>query len=159
MNGVDFRNALGRFATGVCLISVADARSGALALTANSFSSVSLEPPLVLWSIQNGSECFREYTECTAFGISVLCADQQELSNHYAGKANHAVRKDDFEMDAAGVPLLKRAAASFSCTMWALHEAGDHHIIVGQVVEHRVNNEAPLVFQGGAYRQLALAAD
>ena len=159
MNGVDFRNALGRFATGVCLISVADARSGALALTANSFSSVSLEPPLVLWSIQNESEGFREYTECTAYGISVLCADQQELSSHYAGKANHAIREGDFEMDAAGVPLLKRAAASFSCAVWALHEAGDHHIVVGHVVDHRVSHEAPLLFHAGAYRHLALAAD
>ena len=79
MSSTEFRNALGAFTTGVCLITVNDTHSGALALTANSFSSLSLEPPLVLWNIQNDSDCFREYTECAHFGISILCADQQAL--------------------------------------------------------------------------------
>jgi len=155
MSSVEFRNALGCFTTGVCLISVNDGRTGPLALTANSFSSVSLEPPLILWSIQNDSECFREYTECQEFGVSVLCADQGLLSSHYARKDNHAVRSVDFEYNTLGVPLLKRSAARFSCRRWELHAAGDHHIIVGEVVDFDASSEAPLLFSRGAYGQLA----
>lgn len=158
MSSVDFRNALGCFTTGVCLVTVNDSRTGSLALTANSFSSVSLEPPLVLWSIQNNSECFREYTECEAFGISVLCVDQELLSSHYARKDNHAVRSADFEYDAVGLPLLRRSAARFSCRRWGLHEAGDHHIIVGEVVDFSASSEAPLLFNRGTYGQLAAQA-
>ena len=103
MNSTDFRNALGAFTTGVCLITVDDPKSGPLALTANSFSSLSLTPPLVLWNIQNDSDCFREYTECLHFGISILCADQQALSGCYARKDNHKIVENDFIVDEYGV--------------------------------------------------------
>jgi flavin reductase (DIM6/NTAB) family NADH-FMN oxidoreductase RutF len=152
---MEFRNALGCFATGVCLITVNDSRSGSLALTANSFSSVSLEPPLVLWNIQSDSDCFREYTECAHFGISVLCQDQDVLSSHYARKGNHTISRDDFETDLRGIPRLKKAVASFSCELSALHEAGDHHVVIGKVLDFRTSNEAPLLFHGGAYGRLA----
>lgn len=159
MSVMEFRNALGCFATGVCLISVNDSESGPLALTANSFSSVSLEPPLVSWSIQNDSECFREYTECIDFGISVLCADQDRLSSHYANKGSHDARNTDFEEDPRGVPLLKRAVARFSCKMWGRHLVGDHHIIIGEVVDYRAGDQTPLLFHRGQYRHLVPPTD
>ena len=104
MTDRELRGALGRFATGVCLITVNDEQSGQLALTANSFSSVSLDPPLVLWSIQNSSECYREYTDCAYFGISVLAAEHEELSNRYAKKGNHTIDSDAFVAYDQGVP-------------------------------------------------------
>jgi len=155
MSGQDFRNALGRFATGVCLISVDDAQSGALALTANSFSSVSLAPPLVLWSIQNSSECFREYTSNPHFGVSVLASDHEAHSNRYARPNQHAIEASAFHRDSQGIPLLNHAAASFSCRLWAVHEAGDHHIIIGEVMEFTATERPPLLFHGGRYGTLA----
>ncbi len=152
-----FRSALGRFATGVCLISVDDPDSGAMAMTANSFASVSLEPALVLWSIQNDSECFREYTQCSRFGISVLNDQQTALSNQYARKGQHAINDNDFIRDSNGIPLLRDALAQFSCQLHQLHEAGDHHIIVGQVEAFSVADGTPLLFFGGAYNRLPQA--
>ncbi len=150
-----FRSALGRFATGVCLITVDDAESGAMAMTANSFSSVSLDPALVLWSIQNDSDCFREYTQCVRFGISVLNDQQTELSNQYARKGQHAISEDQFLRDEHGIPLLRDALAQFSCKLHQLHEAGDHHIVVAQVEAFSVADGSPLLFFGGAYNSLS----
>ena len=159
MSSNEFRNALGSFTTGVCLITVDDAQSGALALTANSFSSLSLEPPLVLWNIQNDSDCFREYTECAHFGISILCADQQALSSAYARKDNHDIAQDDFIIDKYGAPLLKRAVARFSCKTFQLVAAGDHHIVIGEVMAFDAHDELPLLFSRGSYDQLAPRSD
>lgn len=154
-----FRSALGRFATGVCLISVDDADSGAMAMTANSFASVSLEPPFVLWSIQNDSECFREYTQCQHFGISVLNDQQTVLSNQYARKGQHGINDDDFIRDSQGTPLLRDALAHFSCRLHQLYEAGDHHIIVGQVEAFSVLEGAPLLFFAGGYNSLSQSSE
>jgi len=157
MNTRELRDALGRFPTGVCLITVDDPHSGPLALTANSFASVSLEPPLVLWSIQNGSECFREYTECEHFGISVLNSSQEQLSNHYARRTHHRIESPGFAVDARGVPLLQEAVAWFSCRLHALHEGGDHTVIVGQVLEFSSTQANPLVFYQGGYDRVRSA--
>lgn len=154
MNDRELRGALGRFATGVCLITVNDEQSGQLALTANSFSSVSLDPPLVLWSIQNSSECYREYTHCAYFGISVLAAEHEALSNRYAKKGDHAIDSDSFAVDDQGVPLLSNALANFSCAIHSIIDAGDHQIIIGRVIDFMVNDGAPLLFFGGQYDRL-----
>lgn len=159
MSSTEFRNALGAFTTGVCLITVNDGESGSLALTANSFSSLSLDPPLVLWNIQNDSDCFREYTECAHFGISILCADQQALSGCYARKDNHRIVEDDFLSDSYGAPLLKRAVARFSCKLVQLVVAGDHHIVIGEVMAFDAHDEPPLLFSRGSYDQLASRTD
>ena len=85
----DFRQALGQFATGVCLVTLDDPGLGPLATTVNSFSSVSLDPPLVLWSIQNSSDHLAVYTKCPHFGISVLSSEQGALSGQYAQRGGH----------------------------------------------------------------------
>lgn len=151
MDSREFRNALGQFPTGICLITVNDTQLGSLALTANSFASVSLDPALVLWSIQNNSEVFREYTDAEYFGISMLAASDADVSGRYARRGEHAIDAADFDVDAHGVPLLKNALVSFSCKTHALHLAGDHHIIVGEVLAMSAREGAPLVFAKGAY--------
>ena len=158
MNSSEFRTALGQFATGVCLVTVSDRESGPIALTANSLSSVSLAPPLVLWSLQNSSECFREFTENEHFGLSVLGMAHEAHSNHYARKDQHAINAQDFTIDRQGVPLFTEAVATFSCRLWAVHEAGDHHIIIGEVIRFTSSSQPPLIFHGGRYGQLAPSA-
>lgn len=159
MEGKEFRQALGRFSTGVCIVTVNDKDTGALALTANSFSSVSLDPPLVLWSIQNNSDCFREYTENEYFAFSLLASDQTDLSGKYARRGEHAVEPAEFNNNPHGVPLLNGAIAHFSCRLFALHEAGDHHIIVGEVLDFQTAHGAPLLFSNGQYDELASLAN
>ena len=154
-NTTDFRQALGRFATGVCLVTVNDPEHGPLATTVNSFSSVSLDPPLVLWSIQNSSDHLAVYTECAHFGISGLKAEQAELSGHYAQRGGHAALAQHFIEGAQGEPQLIDALAHFTCAIHAVHPAGDHHIIVGEVQHFESAAADPLVFYAGGYRRLS----
>ena len=155
MDPREFRNALGSFATGVCLVTVNDSIMGPIAMTINSFSSVSLEPPLVLWSIQNDSDCFVAFTECEQFALSVLNSDQSALSSQFAKRGEHQTNSDHFSADTHGVPVVNDALAVFSCAIDAVHSAGDHHIIVGRVNSFQTASGAPLLFHSGQYRELA----
>lgn len=150
-----FRQTLGQFATGVCLVTVSDPERGPLATTVNSFSSVSLDPPLVLWSIQNSSDHLQTYTECQHFGISVLREEQAGLSGHYAKRGGHEALPEHFRVGAQGEPQLIDALAHFSCSTFAVYPGGDHQIIVGEVVAFESMEAPPLIFFGGGYRSLS----
>ena len=155
MDGREFRNALGRFATGVCLITTATEDQQALALTANSFSSVSLDPPLVLWSLQNNSDVYDLFSRPRYFAINVLCREQEILSNRYARKGEHALAAEHFSPGKYGAPIIRDALVSFECELDATHEGGDHLIIVGRVqnMQSRAGGD-PLLFYAGGYREL-----
>ncbi|MEQ9464698.1 MAG: flavin reductase family protein [Haliea sp.] len=157
LDGREFRNALGRFATGVCLITAVNEQGEPLALTANSFSSVSLDPPLVLWSLQNNSEVFDVYAGARHYAINVLAGNQQELSSRYARKGDHVLEPGHFTPgENGGAPLINDALVSFECSLDATHPGGDHLIIVGRVDAMQVRPEGePLMFYSGAYRALA----
>lgn len=155
IDGRELRNALGRFATGVCVVTTVDKRGNALGLTANSFSSVSLDPPLVLWNLQNGSDAYDAYARPRRFAINVLSAQQLALSNQYARKGDHLLDPAHFRHGRHGAPILRDALVSFECELHAAHEGGDHLIIVGKVldVSGRPGGD-PLLFFSGAYREL-----
>ena len=155
MDTGDFRQALGQFATGVCLVTVDDPELGPLATTVNSFSSVSLNPPLVLWSIQNSSDHLAVYTECQHFGISVLSSEQGALSSQYAQRGGHSVQAEHFATGPQGEPKLIDALAHFTCAAYAVHPGGDHQIIVGEVLQFESRETDPLIFYSGGYRALS----
>lgn len=157
LDGREFRNALGRFTTGVCLITAVNEQGEPLALTANSFSSVSLDPPLVLWSLQNNSEVFDVFAGAGHYAINVLAGNQQELSSRYARKGDHVLEPGHFTPgENGGAPLINDALVSFECSLDATHPGGDHLIIVGRVDAMQVRPEGePLLFYSGAYRALA----
>ena len=155
MDAGDFRQALGQFATGVCLVTVDDSELGPLATTVNSFSSVSLDPPLVLWSIQNSSDHLVVYTECQHFGISVLSSEQGAVSSQYAQRGGHGAQAEHFTAGPQGEPRLIDALAHFTCAAYAVHPGGDHHIIVGEVLQFESVEAAPLIFYSGGYRALS----
>jgi flavin reductase (DIM6/NTAB) family NADH-FMN oxidoreductase RutF len=155
IDGRELRNAMGRFATGVCLITTVTEEGEALALTANSFSSVSLDPPLVLWSLQNGSDVYQSYAHPRYFAINVLAREQQAHSNQYARKGEHRLTPEHFRPGGHGSPIIHDALVSFECELDATHEGGDHLIIVGRVLDMQVRADGePLLFYGGAYREL-----
>jgi flavin reductase (DIM6/NTAB) family NADH-FMN oxidoreductase RutF len=146
-----FRNALGRFASGVTVIT-AHHGGRAHGMTANSFVSVSLNPPLVLVSLGNRASMHRILPAARRYGISVLGEDQENLSNHFAGRIvpNLHVRFVERE----GVPLLEGAVAYFVAALEEAHPAGDHTLYIGRVEHFEWNDEKPLLFYAGRYRHL-----
>lgn len=156
IDGRELRDALGRFTTGVCVITTVTENGEALGLTANSFASVSLDPPLVLWSLQNNSEVYDIYSAPKYFAINVLAAEHVEHSNRYAKKGDHALAPEHYTPGAYGSPIVRDALVSFECELHAAHEGGDHLIIVGRVLDmqSRADGE-PLLFYCGAYRELS----
>ncbi len=155
IDGRELRNALGRFATGVCVITTQTEQQQALGMTANSFSSVSLDPPLVLWSLQNNSDVYDDFCAPRFFAINILSSDQQQHSGQYAKKGEHTLDAAHYRQGKYGAPLLRDALVSFECELEATHAAGDHLIIIGRVrdMQQRPSGD-PLLFYAGAYREL-----
>ncbi len=145
----DFRAALGRFGTGVTVVTC-DSSEGPMGITANSFASVSLDPPLVLWSPGRFSRRFAHYAGAEHFAIHVMGNDQIELCRGFA-RAPDAFAGLDWRRSERGVPLIEGCLARFECRQVAQHEGGDHAIIVAEVlrVTHRAG--APLLFYDGKY--------
>lgn len=154
-DGRQLRNAMGRFATGVCLITIYTDDRRPLALTANSFSSVSLDPPLALWSLQNNSDVYADYASQRAFAINVLADEQQAMSNQYARKGQHELDPAHFREGSCGAPVIRNALVNLECEMYATYEAGDHLIILGQIHNmHERPHGKPLLFYAGGYGEL-----
>ena len=145
-----FRAALGAFATGVSVVTMRGG-TGPLGITANSFASLSLDPPLVLWSPARASRRYEAFAGAEHFAIHVLAADQGALAAHFARQG------EDFDLPgvtqtASGAPMLPGCLTVFDCRREALHEGGDHAIVVGRVLQvHHRPGGAPLVFSAGAY--------
>lgn len=151
----EFRNALGTFTTGVCVITANPEGMNPFGMTVNSFASVSLDPALVLWSIQNDSECLAGFDQANHFAVNVLAQDQMELSNLYAKKGDHELDKAHYRLGRTGLPVLRGAVTSFECSLWERYPGGDHTILVGKVVAMESNpNKLPLLFSAGKYCQL-----
>ena len=145
----EFRDALGRFATGVTVVTC-QSSLGPLGITANSFASVSLEPPLVLWSPARSSRRFDAFAEATEFAIHVLGDDQMDLCDRFSTEGL------DFDgltwtTNEANVPLIEGVLARFECSRHAVHEGGDHAIVVGRVIQAAFSDGNPMVFSNGRY--------
>ena len=146
----DLRECLGRFATGVTVVTCRGSE-GPCGITANSFSSVSLEPPLVLWNIAKVSNSLQAYLDAEHFAINVLAAGQQELSSYFAQSDHTVFNGIDYDTSARGVPLLPDSVARFECRTHQVHDCGDHYIIVGEVESFRSDEREPLLFYNGRY--------
>jgi flavin reductase (DIM6/NTAB) family NADH-FMN oxidoreductase RutF len=151
----DFRNALGTFTTGVCIITANPEGYEPFGMTVNSFASVSLDPALILWSLQNDSECIPAFEKADKFAVNILAADQQDLSNLYAKKGDHVLAPEHFRLGKSGSPLIRGVVTSFECNSWAQYPGGDHVILVGEATHMETNsNKQPLLFNAGKYREL-----
>lgn len=151
-----FRNALGKFATGVCVVTINPDGSAPLGMTINSFASVSLDPALVLWSLQKNSDCYDQYITCNDFAINVLSLEQTALSNQYAKKGEHELIENSYRKGSSNAVFLKESKTVFECVTEQHIEGGDHIIILGRVV-NLFNHPAeakPLIFFNGKYREL-----
>jgi flavin reductase (DIM6/NTAB) family NADH-FMN oxidoreductase RutF len=149
----DFRSALGCFPTGVCLITTQAPEGRCVGLTANSFSSVSLDPPMVLWSLARTASSAEVFRDAEHFAINVLAAGDEELSSHFArpGEDKFAKYPERFTAGLAGVPVLRGAVATFECHSRHRYYGGDHIIVIGVVERYAYSDLEPLVFHRGAY--------
>jgi len=133
---VDFRRALSRFATGVAVVTALDTHGEKVGITISSFNSVSLDPPLILWSVGLDSMSYDVFTAASYFAVHVLALNQQELCDCFAQSGNNKFDTLDCREGIHGVPLLPDFAACFECSTEHIYPGGDHKIIVGRV--HRV---------------------
>ncbi|MDV2438902.1 flavin reductase family protein [Acinetobacter gerneri] len=152
INLKDFRNALSKFPTGVTIITTYDKNKQMIGVTASSFNSVSLEPALVLWSIHRNAYSYEAFTQGEYFTIHVLNSEQVELSNKFARRGEDKFKQTDLHENSDLAPRLTNVAAWFECKKWNIHEAGDHAILIGEVLAYGYDDQADsLVFCNGSY--------
>ena len=148
----EFRLALGMFATGVTIVTARTAQGQLVGLTANSFNSVSLQPPLVLWSLSRSAGSLEAFSTGSHYAINILAADQQDLALQFASKSADRFTGVQFTEGACGAPLLVGSVASFECFNRSRYEEGDHIIFVGEVerCSHQ-SGASPLLYHGGKF--------
>lgn len=146
-----FRTALGAFATGVTIVTTWDAAAGDIGLTANSFNSVSLDPPMVLWSLSRKALSLPLFLGNPCFAVHVLAADQAELSQRFARQGADKFAELPLQRGDGNVPLLEDCSARFMCRTAFTHDGGDHIIFVGAVTSFVTFHKPPLIFHAGRY--------
>ena len=153
------RQALGCFVTGVTVVTARGGDGRPHGFTANSFTSVSLDPPLVLVCVGDGVQSFEVYRECETFAINVLADSQQVISNTFATDLPNRFAQVRWREGSYRSPILEGCVASLECASWQRIEAGDHMILVGRVLAFEHSTERPLAFCRGSYLSLPLDRD
>lgn len=157
INTRELRSAFGCFATGVTVVTALDSKGGAVGITANSFSSLSLDPPLVLWSIDKRSTTFPVFEVSPHFVVSVLSAEGAQIASRFAMKGGHEIQVENAVSTTLGPPTFLDSLAVFECDVYARHEGGDHIIMVGKVrrfthlQEGKDSNAGPLLYFRGRF--------
>ena len=149
-----FRRALGHFPTGVCVVTsqVDGARVG---MTVNSFNSLSLEPPLILFSIDAGTTSLPLWRKAKGYAVNVLAENQKDLSDRFAKTRSNKWEGTSYADGLFGAPLLPGVAAALECAAWATHAGGDHVLFIAEVKRFRMSEDRrPLVFSKGRYAKL-----
>ena len=149
-----FRQALGNFATGVTIITARDASNDPIGITVNSFASLSLEPPLILWGIDFAAEEFDAFISASHFAVHILQHDQQQLADKFSDCEASKFANLTVENGLADLPLLSECPVLLQCEVANRHEEGDHTIVIGKVMGVSIRSTNPLVFFNGRYTGL-----
>lgn len=147
----EFRSAIGSFATGVTIATTTNSDGDPVGVTASSFNSVSLDPPLILWSLAKNSNSRPAFCDSGHFAIHILAASQEDLSNKFSRSSDNKFDGIDWSEGKLGSPILNEHAGLFQCRTRHQYEGGDHIILVGEVIDYDSRDEAPLLFHGGQY--------
>ncbi|HYH21665.1 MAG TPA: flavin reductase family protein [Azospirillum sp.] len=148
----DFRRALSQFPTGVTVVTTLDDGGAPIGVTASSFNAVSLDPPLILWSVDKAAYSAAIFRDAEHFVVNVLSADQIAISNRFASRGEDKFKEIAWTPGLGGCPVFDDLAARFECRTWNVYDGGDHLIVVGQVMSYSYENAlAPLVFAKGGY--------
>lgn len=149
-----FRNALGSFATGIAVVTAKCPNGKPMGITINSFASVSLEPPLVLWSIDKNSDLYQQFCSASHYAVHVLPEDAQSISNHFTTADDKQFDNFEITSGVSDLPLLPGCIAIFQCKVTQKIEAGDHTILIGHVLDMQHDPAKPLIFHAGQYTKL-----
>jgi flavin reductase (DIM6/NTAB) family NADH-FMN oxidoreductase RutF len=154
-DAIDFRNALGCFATGITVVTAQTADQQPLGVTINSFSSVSLDPPLVLFSLARvGGHC-QEFISAGKFAVNVLAQHQRSLSDRFSMARDNRFEGIDYELGANGCPVFPGSLVVFECETFEVHDGGDHAVFICKVTHVMAGEEEPaLIFHRGQYHEL-----
>jgi flavin reductase (DIM6/NTAB) family NADH-FMN oxidoreductase RutF len=150
----EFRDALGAFSTGITIVTALGPRGEKVGMTVNSFSSVSLEPALILWSIDRNASCYSEFIACNHYAVHILSAEQKTLSNLFSSRDNDQFSGLVCDKGIADLPLLPDYSACFQCAAEHQYDGGDHVILVGRVLAFCDRGAAPLLYYRGGYASL-----
>ena len=150
----EFRRALGRFASGVTVVTAKDATGKLHGITVSAFCSVSLEPPLILVCIDKNTGSHHALTQTDSFVVNILRDDQQYLSNRFASYLPDKFEAVKYHSGIDGLPVLEEALANLECRLVNSHDNGDHTIFVGQIERATVSDGNPLIYFHGNYRKL-----
>tara|TARA_Y100000022_G_scaffold189171_1_gene188208 strand:+ start:488 stop:955 length:468 start_codon:yes stop_codon:yes gene_type:complete len=146
---IDIRQALSKFATGVTVVSTIDNSGNPIGMTANSFSSVSLNPPLVLWSIGNNQPSYDIFTNAKGYSVNILSKEQENLCKLFSSPVDDKFEKIKFSLSENGFPIIDNSLAWFDCLKWKNYPGGDHEILVGEVKNFHAIETSPLIFWNG----------
>lgn len=150
-----YRDVMGAFATGVTIITVGDAEGNRLGVTASSFNTVSLDPPLILWSLALKAPSLKSFRDTDHFAVNVLADHQRDIALQFARPATDKFAGIATEYGLTGAPLITDALAHIECRIAARYPGGDHEIMLGEVLSLRRREGSPLVFQRGGFHGLA----
>ena len=150
----ELRRVMGHFATGVCVVTTKDKAGTPFGLTANAFTSLSLEPPLVLICIDKGAQCYSCFEDSKVFAINVLSEEQEEISRRFASKGIEKFSGIPWHKGENGVALLDGAISHIECKIIHSYDDGDHTIYVGEIIRATTSGDRPLIFFQGKYHRL-----
>ncbi len=140
------------YPTGVCVISTQVETQAPFGITINSLTSLSLEPPLLMWNLQKSSDTYKDWRDAEFFAVSMLRADQAYLAQRFAVRGKHGFEEDELARGEAGCPMLGDCLATFECALHARYEEGDHVIMIGEVLAASPRSDAaPLTYHKGLY--------
>lgn len=150
----ELRRVMGHFATGVTVITTVSKDGAPYGLTANAFTSVSLEPPLLLVSVDRKAESFPYFEESKVFTVNILRDNQEAISRRFAVSGGKKFEGIAYHIGGNGAPILDDALAHIECRLYAAHDGGDHMIYLGEIMEAETREGKPLLFYRGGYRSL-----
>ena len=143
------REAFGMFSTGITVVTTTDKNKNPIGMTVNSFSSVSLDPPLVLWSIAKKQPSYKSFLEAKGYAVNVLSKEQIKICNHFASPLENKFDNINWKLSENGFPLLNHTIAFFDCIKWNDYDGGDHTILVGEATSFDITDMEPLIFWNG----------
>ena len=150
MNNKNLRNVLSKFATGVTIVSTTDDDGKPVGMTANSFTSVSLDPPLVLWNIGINQPSYDAFSKAKGYSVNILSKDQKDICDLFSSSIDDKFNDIDYILSDNGFPIIQKSLAWFDCIKWNNYPGGDHQILVGEVKNFYANENDPLIFWNGS---------
>jgi len=150
MNKKNLRYVLSKFATGVTVVSTIDCDGKPIGMTANSFTSVSLDPPLVLWSIGINQPSYDAFLKAKGYSVSILSKDQKDICDLFSSPIENKFSDIDYTLTDNGFPIIQKSLAWFDCLKWNNYPGGDHQILVGEIKNFYADENDPLIFWNGS---------